>query len=61
MVRFIGLPWDAHCLEFQRTERRVLTSSKWQVRQKVHRGSVGRWRQYEPFLGALLGLQADPP
>jgi tetratricopeptide (TPR) repeat protein len=60
MVHFIGLSWDARCLEFQRADRRVLTSSKWQVRQQVHRGSVGRWRPYEPFLGPLLGLKADP-
>ena len=56
MVEFIGLPWDPQCLEFHRTDRVVLTASKWQVRQKIHSGSTGRWRHYEPFLGPLRSL-----
>jgi hypothetical protein len=56
MVEFIGLPWDPRCLEFHRTERVVLTASKWQVRQKIHAASAGRFRHYEKFLGPLLRL-----
>jgi len=53
MLAHIGLPWDPRCLEFHRTDRPVLTASNWQVRQPISKGSVGRWRRYEQFLGPL--------
>jgi tetratricopeptide (TPR) repeat protein len=53
MLAHIGLPWDPRCLEFHRTERPVLTASNWQVRQPIGKGSVGRWRRYERFIGPL--------
>jgi tetratricopeptide (TPR) repeat protein len=56
MIEFIGLPWDANCLEFHSNARSVATSSKWQARQKINRSSVERWRHYEKFLGPLRGL-----
>jgi tetratricopeptide (TPR) repeat protein len=56
MVEFIRLPWDANCLEFHRNARTVETSSKWQARQKIHRTSVERWRNYEEYLGPLRSL-----
>jgi tetratricopeptide (TPR) repeat protein len=59
IVDFVGLPWDPSCLDFYNTDRVVITSSKWQVRQKIHGGSVGRWRHYEQHLGPLLGLLQD--
>jgi tetratricopeptide (TPR) repeat protein len=57
MVRFIGLDWDPGCLEFERTERAVMTASFRQVRQKMHARSVGRSRHYEQFVTPLLGLR----
>jgi tetratricopeptide (TPR) repeat protein len=59
MLEFIGLPWDPKCLDFHQTDRVVITFSKWQVRQKIHSASAGRWRNYEKFLGPLRGL-AEP-
>jgi hypothetical protein len=56
MLAFIDLPWDARCLDFHRTNRSVVTASKWQVRQKISTTSVGRWRNYEGFLGPLRPL-----
>jgi hypothetical protein len=56
MVEFIGLPWDPRCLDFHQTQRAVITTSKWQVRQKIHTASAGRWRNYQPFVGPLLRL-----
>jgi hypothetical protein len=56
MLDFVGLPWDPRCLEFHRTDRVVITASKWQVRQKISRGSVGRWRNYETHIGPLRVL-----
>jgi len=59
MVAFVGLPWDARCLDFHRTERSVSTFSKWQVRQKISKRSVERWRNYAPFVGPLLRLSSS--
>lgn len=56
MLEFIDLPWDPRCLDFHVTDRVVLTASKWQVRQKIHAGSAGRWRHYEKHIGPLRGL-----
>jgi len=59
MLDFIGLPWDPRCLDFHRTERVVITASRWQVRQAISARSIGRWRNYERYLGPLRAL-ADP-
>jgi tetratricopeptide (TPR) repeat protein len=53
MLAHLGLSWDPRCLEPHRTERPVLTASRWQVRQPIGKGSVGRWRRYERYLGPL--------
>jgi len=60
MLEFIGLPWDPRCLEFHQTDRVVITLSKWQVRQKIHTSSAGRWRNYEKFVGPLQRLLNFP-
>lgn len=57
IVEFLGLAWDKRCLDFHETDRSVLTTSYWQVRQKVYTSSVGRWRNYEKFIGPLLELK----
>jgi len=56
MLAFIGLPWDPKCLEFHQTDRTVITLSKWQVRQKIHASSAGRWRNYQKYVGPLQRL-----
>jgi tetratricopeptide (TPR) repeat protein len=56
MLDFIGLEWEPKCLDFHQTDRVVLTASKWQVRQKIHTASAGRWKNYEKFVGPLQGL-----
>lgn len=57
VIEFIGLPWDPRCLEFHKTERAVVTASNWQVRQRIYSSSVGRWKNYEKFIGPLLELR----
>jgi hypothetical protein len=57
IVEFLGLEWDARCLDFHKTERPVMTASFWQARQKLYNTSVGRWRNYKKFVGPLLELQ----
>jgi hypothetical protein len=56
MLDFIGLVFDARCLEFHQTERVIITASKWQVRQKISTASAGRWRNYETYVGPLRHL-----
>jgi hypothetical protein len=57
IVEFLGLEWDPQCLDFHLTKRAVVTTSYWQVRQKIYQSSVGRWRNYEKFIGPLLSLK----
>jgi tetratricopeptide (TPR) repeat protein len=61
IIEFVGLEWDPRCLEFYKTQRRVLTASNWQVRQRVYSSSVGRWRNYQKFIGPLLKLRELNP
>jgi tetratricopeptide (TPR) repeat protein len=61
MLDFVGLPWDPKCLQFHTTDRVVITASKWQVRQKIHGASAGRWRNYEKYLEPLRHLVDQAP
>jgi len=54
IVAFCGLDWDAACLRFHETERRVRTASVAQVRQPVYRDSLRRWRPDQEALRPLL-------
>jgi hypothetical protein len=56
LVEFVGLPWDAACLEFHRGAQNVQSPSRWQVRQPVHARSVGRWKHYQPPLDPLVDV-----
>ena len=56
ILDFIELEWDAQCLDFQATERPIVTASFWQARQKIFKTSVQRWRNYEKFIAPLLAL-----
>lgn len=56
MVEFVGLDWHPDCLQFHNSGRTVVTASKWQVRQKIYKSSMQRWRNYEQFIGPLLGF-----
>lgn len=58
VLDFLGLEWDERCLQFHETKRQVATASYWQVRQKMFANSVGRWQNYEKFIGPLRGLTA---
>ena len=59
LVDFCGLPWDDACLRPESNAETIRTASRWQARQPVYRSSVDRWRNYEPWLGALRELQPD--
>ncbi len=58
ILEFLGLEWNDRCLDFNKTQRLVATASYWQVRQRVYKTSIARWRHYEKFIGPLLKLKA---
>lgn len=51
-----GLEMEETCLSPHRTERSVLTASKTQVREPIHKASVQKWRRYEEKLQPLLDV-----
>jgi thioredoxin-like negative regulator of GroEL len=53
MLDFIGVPFDAACLEFHKNKRAVRTPSAEQVRRPINRDGVDAWKNYEPWLGPL--------
>lgn len=57
ILDFIGLDWHDRTLDFHSTQRVVATASFWQVRQKMYTHSIARWRNYEKYVGPLLGLK----
>jgi hypothetical protein len=59
LIDFCGLTWDAACLRPERNPDAVRTASKWQARQPIYRSAVERWRNYEPWIGALRTLVPD--
>lgn len=56
MTAFLELPWDDRMERFHETDRAVYTASKWQVRQPVFSGSVGRWERYATQLEPLRAI-----
>jgi hypothetical protein len=54
MVAYLGLEWDANCLNFHKSKRSVATSSSEQVREPVYTRSAGRWKNYEKYLKPLI-------
>jgi hypothetical protein len=54
-----GAPWDKRCLNFHQQERAVRTPSRWQVRQPIYTGSVGRWKRFALYLQELKSAFAQ--
>lgn len=53
LLDFCGLEWQDRCLEFHRNDSAVATASASQVREPIHRSSLGKWRKFERHLGPL--------
>jgi hypothetical protein len=58
MLDFLNLPFEAACLEFHRTARRVRTISSEQVRRPINRDGLDSWRRFEPWLAPLKAALA---
>ncbi|MBL8551954.1 MAG: sulfotransferase [Hyphomonadaceae bacterium] len=52
-LAFCGLDWEDACLSFHERQGSVKTASVWQVREKLHERSSGRWRNYAERLQPL--------
>ena len=53
LLDYLGLPFEAACLEFHQNARPVRTASSEQVRQPLYSDAVDHWRSYEPWLEPL--------
>jgi hypothetical protein len=54
LLDYCGLPFEASCVEFHKTQRAVRTASSEQVRQPIYDAAVEQWRNFEPWLGPLI-------
>lgn len=54
MLEFADLKWDSACLDTSKRASEVRTESLWQARQPINKGSVDRWRNYEPWIQPLI-------
>lgn len=50
----LGLEFEQACLDFDKNPTASATASSVQVRQKIHTGSVEKWRHFEQHLQPLL-------
>ena len=59
LLHYCGLPFEAQCLEFHKTERAVRTASSEQVRQPLYQSGVDQWRCFDNELAELKQLLGD--
>jgi tetratricopeptide (TPR) repeat protein len=53
LLAYLGLPFEAACLNFHQTQRAVRTASSEQVRRPLNRDGIGQWRAFEAWLDPL--------
>lgn len=62
VLDFIGLEFEADCLNFYRSRSSANTASASQVREPMYQRSISRWERYEQFIDPLVrGLEGDEP
>ncbi len=54
LLSFCGLQWESACMEFYKTERKVLTASRVQVRKKLYTSSIGKYRHYQEYIQPFI-------
>ena len=60
LLGFLGLEWEAACLEPHIGSGAVRTASAWQVREPLYTRSSGRWRNYQAHIAPLLKEFGSP-
>ena len=53
ILDYCGLPFEASCVEFHKTQRSVRTPSSEQVRQPIFRDGLDQWKKFESSLEPL--------
>ncbi|MGA7537627.1 MAG: sulfotransferase [Steroidobacteraceae bacterium] len=53
LLEFVGLSFDAACLEFHRNPVPVVTTSSVQVRQPLYTSALEHWKHFEPWLAPV--------
>ena len=53
MLDYLGLPFDAACVDFHRNARAVRTPSAEQVRRPINRDGAEAWKPFSAWLGPL--------
>ena len=53
LLEFVGVTFEAACLDFHQNRRTVRSASSEQVRRPINRDGVDQWRHYEPWLAPL--------
>lgn len=53
LLDYLGLPFDAACLDFHRNPAPVVTASLAQVREPLQTSGLERWKHYAPWLAPV--------
>jgi Flp pilus assembly protein TadD len=62
LIKFLGLKWNAKCLDFHKSDRPVKTASVAQVRKPIYNTAVKRWTKYGDGLQPLVdAIEAGAP
>ena len=59
LINFLGLEWEASCLEPDKNKRLVNTASSTQIRERVYQGSSELWLNFQPYLKGAFGPLKD--
>tara|TARA_Y100000389_G_C17428634_1_gene501143 strand:- start:134 stop:1759 length:1626 start_codon:yes stop_codon:yes gene_type:complete len=54
LIQYLDLEWEQECLKPEDNKRRVITASKFQVKQKIYQDSSKKWKKFEPFLNGVF-------
>ncbi|MFP4521178.1 MAG: tetratricopeptide repeat-containing sulfotransferase family protein [Fibrobacterota bacterium] len=54
LTEFCGIQWKDDLLSFTKSGNLVKTASGAQVRDKLHCGSIGKWKKYEKFMTPFI-------
>ncbi len=61
LLNHCGLPFEAACLQFNKTQRTVRTPSASQVRQPLNSAGIGRWKRFAEDLKPLIASLVEEP
>ena len=56
ILDYLGLSFEAGCVEFYRNDRAVRTPSSEQVRQPIFTDGLDQWENFEPYLDPLRAV-----